>query len=95
MLKQENNENEQKTKCGKNIDQSRKKIKNTLAYTHKYTKHLTNFFEIHYKYITKAVFEFFSLLARRKIGLLLNFYFPKETLILGRGKFGQLPYSNV
>jgi DNA-binding transcriptional regulator GbsR (MarR family) len=41
MLKQENNENEQKTKCGKNIDQSRKKIKNTLAYTHKYTKHLT------------------------------------------------------
>jgi hypothetical protein len=91
MLKQKNNENEQKTKCGKNIDQSKKKIKNT----HKYTKHLTNFFEIHYKYIAKGVFEFFSLLARRKIGLLPNLYFPKETFILGRGKFGQLPYSNV
>jgi hypothetical protein len=50
---------------------------------------------MHNKYITKIVFEFFFLLARRKIGLLPNFYFPKETLILGRGKIRELSYSNV
>jgi len=50
---------------------------------------------MHNKYITKIVFEFFFLLARRKIGLLPNFYFPTETLILGRGKIRQLSYFNV
>jgi hypothetical protein len=76
-----------KKKCGKNIDQSRKKLKNT----HKYTKHLTKKFEMHYKYITKVFLNFFPFWQEGKLGCFLIFIFPRKHLSLGGENSGNYP----